>query len=110
MSNAGAAAVLHVYDRFDLAAIPRRYTVGSDAIVDGTWTTYDGRYDLWLLGPNGFHRHYAATSMQRRCWPRSRRIRTIALACCYRYVIAATLPCRLSCSQVHIPPHSRASA
>ncbi len=23
-----------------------------------TWTTYDGRYDLWLIGPNGFHRHY----------------------------------------------------
>ncbi|WP_127167274.1 phosphocholine-specific phospholipase C [Xanthomonas euvesicatoria] len=58
MANAGAAAVLHVYDRFDLAAIPRRYTVGNDAIVDGTWTTYDARYDLWLLGPNGFHRHY----------------------------------------------------
>ncbi|ARR11638.1 phospholipase C, phosphocholine-specific [Xanthomonas citri pv. citri] len=58
MANAGAAAVLHVYDRFDLAAIPRRYTVGNDATVDGTWTTYDGRYDLWLLGPNGFHRHY----------------------------------------------------
>lgn len=58
MANAGAAAVLHVYDRFDLAAIPRRYTVGNDATVDGTWTTYDGRYDLWLPGPNGFHRHY----------------------------------------------------
>ncbi|USI99541.1 phospholipase C, phosphocholine-specific [Xanthomonas prunicola] len=58
MSNAGAAVVLHVYDRFDLAAIPRRYTVGNGAAVEGTWTTYDGRYDLWLLGPNGFHRHY----------------------------------------------------
>nr|WP_049818200.1 phospholipase domain-containing protein [Xanthomonas arboricola] len=58
MSNAGAAVVLHVYDRFDLAAIPRRYTVGSGAAVDATWTTDDGRYDLWLLGPNGFHRHY----------------------------------------------------
>ncbi|MBO9737981.1 phospholipase C, phosphocholine-specific [Xanthomonas axonopodis pv. begoniae] len=58
MANAGTAAVLHVYDHFDLAAIPRRYTVGKGAAVDGTWTTYDGRYDLWLLGPNGFHRHY----------------------------------------------------
>ncbi|MCF8825575.1 phosphocholine-specific phospholipase C [Xanthomonas campestris] len=58
MANAGAAAVLHVYDRYDLAAIPRRYTVGADAPLDGTWTTYDGRYDLWVLGPNGFHRHY----------------------------------------------------
>ncbi len=58
MANAGAAAVLHVYDRYDLAAIPRRYTVGGGATLDATWTTYDGRYDLWLLGPNGFHRHY----------------------------------------------------
>ncbi|WP_122780279.1 phospholipase domain-containing protein, partial [Pseudomonas viridiflava] len=58
MANAGAAAVLHIYDRYDLAAIPRRYTVGADAPLDGTWTTYDGRYDLWVLGPNGFHRHY----------------------------------------------------
>ncbi|WP_115511454.1 phosphocholine-specific phospholipase C [Xanthomonas arboricola] len=58
MSNAGAAVVLHVYDRFDLAAVPRRYTVGSGAAVDATWTTDEGRYDLWLLGPNGFHRHY----------------------------------------------------
>ncbi|QJD68574.1 phospholipase C, phosphocholine-specific [Xanthomonas campestris pv. badrii] len=58
MHNGGAAAVLHVYDRYDLAAIPRRYTVGADATLDGDWTTYDGRYDLWLIGPNGFHRHY----------------------------------------------------
>ncbi|WP_115528681.1 MULTISPECIES: phosphocholine-specific phospholipase C [Xanthomonas] len=58
LSNSGAAAVLHVYDRYDLAAIPRRYTVGNGATLDGDWTTYDGRYDLWLIGPNGFHRHY----------------------------------------------------
>ncbi|WP_369936912.1 phosphocholine-specific phospholipase C [Xanthomonas tesorieronis] len=58
LGNAGAAAVLHVYDRYDLATIPRRYTLGPGATLDATWTTYDGRYDLWLLGPNGFHRHY----------------------------------------------------
>ncbi|MEA9586799.1 phospholipase C, phosphocholine-specific [Xanthomonas sp. WHRI 10064A] len=58
LRNNGAAAVLHVYDRYDLAAIPRRYTVGNGATLDGDWTTYDGRYDLWLIGPNGFHRHY----------------------------------------------------
>ncbi|WP_369943608.1 phosphocholine-specific phospholipase C [Xanthomonas medicagonis] len=58
MANSGAAAVLHVYDRYLLDAIPRRYTVGAGASLDGTWTTYDGDYDLWLLGPNGFHRHY----------------------------------------------------
>ncbi|WP_241544463.1 phospholipase domain-containing protein, partial [Xanthomonas translucens] len=43
MGNAGAATVLHVYDRYDLAAIPRRYTLGADATLDATWTTYDGR-------------------------------------------------------------------
>ncbi len=58
MANTGAAAVLHVYDRYLLESIPRRYTVGAGATLDGTWTTYDGSYDLWLLGPNGFHRHY----------------------------------------------------
>ncbi|MBB5863885.1 phospholipase C, phosphocholine-specific [Xanthomonas sp. 3058] len=58
MSNSGAALVLHVYDRYDLTAIPRRYTVGNGATLEGSWPTYDGRYDLWLIGPNGFHRHY----------------------------------------------------
>ncbi|CAD0318552.1 phosphocholine-specific phospholipase C [Xanthomonas hortorum] len=58
MSNSGDAVVLHVYDRYDLAAIPRRYTLGDGATLEGSWSTYDGRYDLWLLGPNGFHRHY----------------------------------------------------
>ncbi len=58
MSNSGAAVVLHVYDRYDLAAIPRRYTLGDGATSESSWSTHDGRYDLWLLGPNGFHRHY----------------------------------------------------
>ncbi|NIJ89334.1 phospholipase C [Xanthomonas campestris] len=58
MGNSGATVVLQVYDRYDLAAVPRRYTVGTGAILEGDWTTCDGRYDLWLIGPNGFHRHY----------------------------------------------------
>ncbi|MBB3821667.1 phospholipase C [Xanthomonas arboricola] len=58
MGNSGATVVLQVYDRYDLAAVPRRYTVGTGAILEGDWSTYDGRYDLWLIGPNGFHRHY----------------------------------------------------
>lgn len=55
----GAAAVLQVYDRLRLAAIPRRYTVAPGAPQQGRWAL-DGThgYDLWLLGPNGFHRHY----------------------------------------------------
>ncbi|MGV7194288.1 phosphocholine-specific phospholipase C [Xanthomonas axonopodis] len=58
MGNSGATMVLQVYDRYDLAAVPRRNTVGTGAILEGDWSTYDGRYDLWLIGPNGFHRHY----------------------------------------------------
>ncbi len=58
--NSGAAgAVLHVYDRLHLERGPRRYTVEAGKQLEGTWQTAadDGRYDLWVLGPNGFHRH-----------------------------------------------------
>ncbi|SIT25954.1 phosphocholine-specific phospholipase C [Achromobacter sp. MFA1 R4] len=59
--NTGAAgAVLHVYDRLDLASGPRRYTVEAGKVLEGAWNTAPhGRYDLWVLGPNGFHRHCA---------------------------------------------------
>ncbi len=50
-----AAAVFHVYDRLHLARAPRRYTVGAGAALSGVWDA--GAYDLWVLGPGGFHRH-----------------------------------------------------
>lgn len=54
-----AAAVLHVYDRHDLARAPRRYTIGPGARLDDGWRlSQGGAYDLWLLGPDGFHRHF----------------------------------------------------
>jgi len=58
--NTGAAgAVLHVYDRLHLERGPRRYTVEAGKQLEGAWQTAadQGRYDLWVLGPNGFHRH-----------------------------------------------------
>ncbi|MGH8818204.1 MAG: phospholipase domain-containing protein, partial [Achromobacter pestifer] len=58
--NAGAAgAVLHVYDRLRLDAGPRRYTVEAGKRLEDEWmaSENDGHYDLWVLGPNGFHRH-----------------------------------------------------
>lgn len=58
--NSGTAgAVLHVYDRLHLDRGPRRYTVEAGKHLEGAWQTAadDGRYDLWVLGPNGFHRH-----------------------------------------------------
>jgi phospholipase C len=50
------AAVFHVYDRHHLDRAPRRYTVGPGKALDGVWAP--GGYDLWVLGPNGFHRHF----------------------------------------------------
>jgi len=55
----GAAAVLQVYDQLQLEAIPRRYTVAPGATLRDTWRVDAERgYDVWLLGPNGFHRRY----------------------------------------------------
>jgi phospholipase C len=51
-----AGAVFHVYDRLALAQMPRRYTVEAGKQLQGRWNT-TSTYDLWVLGPNGFHRH-----------------------------------------------------
>jgi phospholipase C len=56
-----AGAVFHVYDRLNLQAIPRRYAVSSGRTLEDAWNvTTDAlrRYDLWVLGPNGFHQHF----------------------------------------------------
>lgn len=61
-SNTGTAtAVFHVYDRLNLDRLPRRYTVEPGKQLDDSWNAVDsdaGKYDLWVLGPNGFHRHF----------------------------------------------------
>ncbi|WP_374574262.1 phosphocholine-specific phospholipase C [Phenylobacterium sp.] len=59
MRNLGSAtAVFHVYDRHRLDAAPRRYTVEPRKALSDAWDHADGAYDLWVLGPNGFHRHF----------------------------------------------------
>jgi phospholipase C len=61
-SNTGKqAAVFHVYDRLHLDRLPRRYTVEAGKQLEGSWDTAadGGKYDLWVLGPNGYHRHFA---------------------------------------------------
>jgi phospholipase C len=60
-ANTGrAGAVFHVYDKKHLDRIPRRYTVGAGDELGGEWDVRadGGAYDLWVLGPNGFHRHF----------------------------------------------------
>ncbi len=59
--NTGAAgAVFHVYDRLHLDRDPRRYGVEAGRLLDDVWNLDgdDGHYDLWVLGPNGWHRHF----------------------------------------------------
>ena len=59
-SNTGThAAVFHVYDKLNLDAIPRRYMVEAGKQLDDVWKASNGQYDLWVLGPNGFHRGFA---------------------------------------------------
>ena len=58
-----AAAVFHVYDRTRLNEIPRRYTVEAGKQLTGSFVPQTtGAYDLWILGPNGFHRHIAGNA------------------------------------------------
>jgi phospholipase C len=60
-ANTGkAGAVFHVYDRLHLDRAPRRYTVEPGKVLDGEWA--GAAYDLWILGPNGFHRHYVGSA------------------------------------------------
>jgi phospholipase C len=57
-SSGAAGAVFHVYDRLRPEAIPRRYTVGpGQALLDQWPGAAEADHDLWILGPNGFHRH-----------------------------------------------------
>ncbi len=59
-STNGVGAVFHVYDKLHLDSIPRRYVVEAGKSLDGLWSTAadTGRYNLWVLGPNGYHREF----------------------------------------------------
>lgn len=64
-ANTGeAAAVFHVYDRKHLDQYPRRYTVEGGKQLTGGWdlAADAGAYDLWVLGPNGYHRHFTGNA------------------------------------------------
>ncbi|GAB7541121.1 hypothetical protein CS8_007840 [Cupriavidus sp. 8B] len=44
--------------------MPRRYFVEACKRLAGNWDTRAdaGRYDLWVLGPNGWHRHFIGSA------------------------------------------------
>jgi phospholipase C len=54
--SAERAAVFHVYDVERLADAPARYTVGAGRELAHPLPTPGGPLDLFILGPNGFHR------------------------------------------------------
>lgn len=60
VNNGRAGAVFHVYDRRALTRVPRRYAVEAQKELADAFVLAEGdaRYDLWVLGPNGFHRHF----------------------------------------------------
>ncbi|WP_156294172.1 phosphocholine-specific phospholipase C [Serratia oryzae] len=62
-ANTGSqAAVFHVYDKLHLKRVPRRYVVEAGKQLDDVWVLDNadaGAYDLWVLGPNGYHRAFA---------------------------------------------------
>ena len=64
LNGGSTAAVFHVYDRRHLERTPRRYVVGASRALVGSFETSadSGEYDLWVLGPNGFHRHFAGST------------------------------------------------
>jgi phospholipase C len=51
-------AVFHVYDKLHLDRIPRRYTVEASKELTDQWGLDEERYDLWVLGANGFLREF----------------------------------------------------
>ena len=60
-STKQAGALFHVYDKLHLDRIPRRYVVEAGKTLDDAWdiNADGGKYDLWVLGPNGYHRAFS---------------------------------------------------
>lgn len=57
-----AGAVFHVYDRLRLDTLPRRFTVEAGKRLEDMWSLdADGRFDLYVMAPDGFLRHFAGT-------------------------------------------------
>jgi phospholipase C len=60
----GLAAVFQVYDRLRLDRVPRRFTVEPGKQLTDHWPLHGAEraYDLWIIGPAGFHRAFAGVA------------------------------------------------
>ena len=56
------AAVFHVYDVTQLEDVPARYTVGAGQVLAHPLPTAGAVADLFVVGPNGFHRRLRGRS------------------------------------------------
>ncbi|MFA5120646.1 phosphocholine-specific phospholipase C [Zavarzinia sp.] len=58
-----AAAVFHVFDQLHLDRVPRRYMVEAGKSLSATWDAVADHmaYDLWILGPNSYHRRVSGS-------------------------------------------------
>jgi phospholipase C len=92
INRGSSGAVFHVYDLKRPDAAPRRYTVEALKALTGTWP--DGAYDLFVVGPNGFHRRYrgeeASVSMSFAAVGRKARLRLSNASGRTQYVTAAS--------------------
>jgi phospholipase C len=60
--SAERAAVFHVYDVTRLDEVPARYTVGAGRQLAHPLPSSDEATDIFILGPNGFHRRLTGRS------------------------------------------------
>ena len=60
--SAERAAVFHVYDVTQLDEVPARFTVGAGRELAHPLPVSGGATDLFVLGPNGFHRRLTGRS------------------------------------------------
>lgn len=87
-SNTGTqAAVFHVYDRLNLNAIPKRYMVEAGKQLEDVWTRLNGKYDLWVLGPNGFHRSFTGDLTEKNQQESLPEIRICVEECSYKLTL-----------------------
>ena len=73
LNTGKAGAVFHLYDLKALYAPPRRYTVEAGKRLTETFEPPNandvGGHDLWILGPNGFHRHIRGQGLEAQLAP-----------------------------------------
>ena len=56
MNEGSKAIVFHLYDRYNLDAVPKRYTIDQHQQFTDTIAASDERIDVQVMGPEGFHR------------------------------------------------------